>query len=58
MDWITIVKDGETRRVRPHGLAEKQAQGWTLPGADPKPQQPQVVEVVAINLKAPKGKVK
>ena len=39
MDWITIVKNGEERRVRPHGLEYKLSQGWEIPGADQDKEQ-------------------
>jgi len=42
MDWITIIKNGETRRVRPHGLAHKQSLGWVVLGADQGPEEPKV----------------
>ena len=39
MDWIIIVKNGEERRVRPHGLEYKLSQGWIVAGADRDKEQ-------------------
>jgi len=65
MDWITIIKNGETRRVRPHGLAHKQSQGWIVLGADQGPQEilspeasPRVVDSGPVIARPPKGKAK
>lgn len=45
MDWITIYRQGQQRRVRPHGLDYKLAQGWTTsPGADQAPEQPKTAQ--------------
>ena len=43
MDWIEIIKNGELRRVRPHGLEQKLSQGWTLAGANQETEQPKIV---------------
>jgi hypothetical protein len=65
MDWITIIKNGETRRVRPHGLAHKQSMGWVVLGADqgpeePKtsPESPKVVDSGPVVARPPKGRSK
>jgi hypothetical protein len=42
MDWIAIIKNGEQRRVRPHGLELKQSQGWVVLGANQDPERSQV----------------